>query len=279
MRKRADCRRTATGPERSLAEMAAPCGGGTSALRKTLVDKSADAAPRRLELASDAPHRHAMRGVVGDKAGKRDAAATPKTRCSARPIRAAIAARCPAFRPTRRAFLRTTADRKAFPTARALRGGMDRSLPDGDTRRLPDLGIALKSILAFWLLYMALITVRAIVAPIPRFLGDAGAARASRPWSAALTFLIYLGDAAGRPQEPRRQGDPRRLPLPAGLDPVLGASTISIFYVYAPLEPRATMEHAGTMGWSPLEMAGARSSKARSPGISCSPPGRPSTSR
>ena len=54
----------------------------------------------------------------------------------------------------RPAFLRTTAAAKAFGTRPALTGAMDRTLPAGEVRRLPDLGIALKSIVAFWLLYI-----------------------------------------------------------------------------------------------------------------------------
>ena len=57
---------------------------------------------------------------------------------------------------------RSSNDRSAesFSRPAALRENMDTALPDGEQRRLPDLGIALKSILAFWLLYVGLITIR-----------------------------------------------------------------------------------------------------------------------
>ena len=88
---------------------------------------------------------------------------------------------------------------------------MDRCSPRSITRRLPDLGIALKSILGFWLLYMALITLRAIVAAISRFLGDARAARRSPRWSAsALTFLVYLALRPLAQASLASEGDRRR---------------------------------------------------------------------
>ena len=71
---------------------------------------------------------------------------------------------------------------RLFQTA-GLTGGMDRTLPEGDARRLPDLGIALKSILGFWLLYMALITLRAIIVQYPDFWAMLARARRRRLWS------------------------------------------------------------------------------------------------
>ena len=40
---------------------------------------------------------------------------------------------------------------------------MDRTLAKGEARRMPDLGMALKSILAFWLIYIGLITLRSLI--------------------------------------------------------------------------------------------------------------------
>src|SRR5688572_2057328 len=50
-----------------------------------------------------------------------------------------------------------------------LTGAMDRNLAEGEVRRLPDLGIALKSIFAFWLLYFSLITLRSLIIGYPDF--------------------------------------------------------------------------------------------------------------
>jgi hypothetical protein len=41
---------------------------------------------------------------------------------------------------------------QGFSPNAGITGGMDKLLAEGDARRLPDLGIALKSILGFWLL-------------------------------------------------------------------------------------------------------------------------------
>jgi hypothetical protein len=52
---------------------------------------------------------------------------------------------------------------ESFSDAPALTYRMDRNLAETGTRRLPDLGIAVKSIIGFWVLYIALITLRAVV--------------------------------------------------------------------------------------------------------------------
>src|SRR3546814_15311671 len=49
----------------------------------------------------------------------------------------------------------------------ALSDDMDLRPRNFVQRRLPDLGIALKSLLGFWLLYLALITLRAVVLDFP----------------------------------------------------------------------------------------------------------------
>ena len=69
---------------------------------------------------------------------------------------------------------------------------MDRSLSDGEARRLPDLGIALNSILAFWLLYIALITARAVVVQFPNFWEMMARRAIAALVGCAITFLIYL---------------------------------------------------------------------------------------
>ena len=75
----------------------------------------------------------------------------------------------PGFSTNAPAFSANDGGTEGFWDGRALTGTMDRSLSEGETRRLPDLGIALKSIAAFWLLYIALITARAIVVQFPNF--------------------------------------------------------------------------------------------------------------
>ncbi|HYI47516.1 MAG TPA: histidine kinase [Allosphingosinicella sp.] len=112
---------------------------------------------------------------------------------------------------------------------------MDISLPESDTRRLPDLGVALKSILAFWLLYMALITLRAVIAEFPDFWGMFARRAAAAAVGSALTFLVYL---AMRPVARRglnvKAAVAALLSIPGSI--LFSAFNIWIFYVYAPLE-------------------------------------------
>jgi hypothetical protein len=136
----------------------------------------------------------------------------------------------------------------------ALTGGMDRTPPDGETRRLPDLGIALKSILAFWLLYVGLITLRALVLQYPNF-GEMMARRAVAALvGCVLAFLVYL---AMRPVANKglsaKASVAACLCLPASI--LFSAANYFLFYVYAPLDAvKAEMER-NSMGWTKLEMA------------------------
>lgn len=141
---------------------------------------------------------------------------------------------------------------EGFSQIAALTGGMDRILPERDERRFPDLGIALKSILAFWLLYLALITVRALVLQYPDFWGMLGRRGVATSVGAAITFLVYL---ALRPFRHRGLGTNALvaglLCLPASL--AFAATNYSIFYLYAPLD---AARHDPTMqGMGPVEMA------------------------
>src|ERR1051325_9353458 len=86
---------------------------------------------------------------------------------------------------------------EGFSNDPALTGGMDRSLSEGETRRLPDLGIALKSIVAFWLLYIALVTARAVVAQFPDFWEMMVRRALAALIGCGLTFLIYLAMRGG----------------------------------------------------------------------------------
>ena len=186
------------------------------------------------------------------------------------------------FDQRRAAFLRTTRPGKAFPDRLALTGGMDRML--AGRRHAPAAGSR----------HRAEVDPRLLAAlhradhaarghrPISRFLGDAGAALRARRWSApAITFLVYLALRAGRANEPRRQGDRRRPALPAGLDRCSPSFNYYIFYVYAPLDAAKMPSRIDAMSMERRCEMAARSiaRRRRSPGISCSPPGPPSTSR
>ena len=124
---------------------------------------------------------------------------------------------------------------EGFRDGRALTGGMDRTLSAGETRRLPDLGIALKSVFAFWLLYMALITLRAILVQFPEFWEMMLRRGLAALVGSAITMLVYL---AMRPVATRSLTAKTTLAailcLPASL--LFSAFNIYIFYVYAPLE-------------------------------------------
>ena len=125
-----------------------------------------------------------MRGVVGDKAGKKGRGGGAEDamlgEADSRGYRRAL----PGF--STNAPRRSANDRppQSFSDGPGLGGAMDISLPESDTRRLPDLGIALKSILAFWLLYMGADHAARDPRRLPRFLGDVRAARRRRCWSA-----------------------------------------------------------------------------------------------
>ncbi|HYI47837.1 MAG TPA: histidine kinase [Allosphingosinicella sp.] len=131
---------------------------------------------------------------------------------------------------------------------------MDRNLSGGEGRRLPDLGIALKSILAFWLLYMALITVRALVLQYPDFLAMLGRRSAVVTAGIAITFLIYLTmRLVAERSLSAKIGLAALLCLPASL--LFSAVNYYAFYIYAPLDAIKMDQERNAMGWSPLEMA------------------------
>jgi hypothetical protein len=89
-------------------------------------------------------------------------------------------------------------DAQGFSDAAALTGGMDKPLADRDTRRLPDLGMAVKSIIGFWLLYMALVTLRAVVLQYPEFTQMLLRRCAATGVGAVVTFFVYLAMRAAR---------------------------------------------------------------------------------
>jgi len=81
---------------------------------------------------------------------------------------------------------------RPFFARERLTRGMDKPLPSPLRRRLPDLGMAVKSILGFWLLYMTLITLRSLVLMMPDFWDSMGRRAIAATFGALLTFLVYL---------------------------------------------------------------------------------------
>ena len=182
-----------------------------------------------------------MRGVVGDRIGKKGSGGGAEDAMLGEADSRGYRRPLPGF--STNAPRRSANDRppQSFSDGPGLGGAMDISLPESDTRRLPDLGIALKSILAFWLLYMALITMRAVIAEFPDFWGMFARRAAAAAVGSALTFLVYLAHAAGRPQGAQRQGGRSppccRSPAPSCSPPSTSGSSTST----RRSKPRATM--------------------------------------
>ena len=90
--------------------------------------------------------------------------------------------------------VRSANDRRGegFSRSHELSEGMNRDLPEGERRRLPDLDVALKSILGIWLLYIVLVTLRSAVVPYPYFLDMLGRRVVVATVGAGVTFLVYL---------------------------------------------------------------------------------------
>ena len=134
----------------------------------------------------------------------------------------------------------------------ALSGAMDKALPSPLKRRLPDLGSAVKSILGFWLLYIALITLRAVVMQYPQFWEMMGRRAIAALVGAAITFLVYL---ALRPFAqsalPKKATVAALLCLPASI--AFAAFNYFIFYIYAPLDAARSAPTMEDM--DPVEMA------------------------
>jgi two-component system LytT family sensor kinase len=175
-----------------------------------------------------------MRGFVGGKAGKGggnkagDAMlCVVDSRGYRRPL--------PGFSTNAPGLSANDRPPQSFSNGAGLGGGMDISLPESDTRRLPDLSLALKSIIAFWLLYMGLITLRAILADFPDFWAMFARRGAAAAIGSALTFLVYLGM---RPVARRglnvKAAVAAILSIPGSI--LFSAFNVWIFYVYAPLE-------------------------------------------
>jgi signal transduction histidine kinase len=102
-------------------------------------------------------------------------------------------------------------------------------------RRLPDVGLALKSILAFWLFYMVLVTLRGLVLQLPDFWGLLERRLFATLFGAFVTFLVYLGLRPLAAASLNRKAIIAALMcLPASA--AFATMNYTIFYVLAPLE-------------------------------------------
>lgn len=143
-------------------------------------------------------------------------------------------------------------DAQGFSDPGALTGGMDKPVPDRDARRLPDLGMAVKSIIGFWLLYMALVTLRAVVLQYPEFTQMLLRRCAATAVGAVITFFVYLVLRAARNASLARKATLAGvLCLPAAL--LFSSANYAIFYVIAPLD--SIMQEWDMRGMTALEMA------------------------
>lgn len=145
-------------------------------------------------------------------------------------------------------------DPQGFSSSDALSGGMDKPLAELDARRLPDLGMAVKSIVGVWLLYMFLVTLRSFVLSYPEFWGLLVRRCGAVAMGLVITFLIYLAMRAVRNSSlAKKAALAGTLCLPAAL--LFSSFNYYIFFVLAPLE--STLMSAGRewANMTPLEMA------------------------
>ncbi len=132
--------------------------------------------------------------------------------------------------------------------------GVMASLSRATPRLLPDLAIALKSILGFWLLYVGLITLRSVVLQYPDFWAMMARRGVATVFGAGVTFLVYL--AMRRLAEAslaRKATVAGLLCLPASI--LFAAFNYYIFYVYAPLDATVQYVNPRLGAISPLQMA------------------------
>jgi two-component system, LytTR family, sensor kinase len=143
--------------------------------------------------------------------------------------------------------------RKGNSLNSALTEAMDFRPRSGVRRRLPDLDIALKSILGVWLLYMLLITVRGVIVQLPDFWGLFQRRTVAALIGATLTFMLYLA------LRPLAHSSLAKKATVAGLLclPVSAAyatANFAVFYLWSPLEAARTPPD-GMEKMSSLEMA------------------------
>jgi LytS/YehU family sensor histidine kinase len=141
---------------------------------------------------------------------------------------------------------------RPFFVGDGVKGGMDKLLPSPLQRRLPDLGIAVQSILGFWLLYIGLITLRAVVLMMPDF-WDAMARRSiAALFGAVLTVLVYLAMRRTASSTLRVKAIAAAiLCLPASL--AFASANYTLFYILKPVDE--TKMDPMWRGMDPVEMA------------------------
>ena len=131
---------------------------------------------------------------------------------------------------------------------------MDTILPDGEARRLPDIGVALTSIIAFWALYFGLITLRAVALQYPDFWAMLARRGAVTTAGCIITFFVYLGLRQARNASLNVKSlVAALLCLPASL--LFAGVNYYAFYIFAPLDSVKDESDAMAMHWGPVEMA------------------------
>ncbi len=141
---------------------------------------------------------------------------------------------------------------EGFSSSPGLTGVMDRTLNEGDVRRLPDLGMALKSIVAFWLIYVVLTTLRSLILQYPDFWGMLAKRALVTLVGTFITFLVYLALIALRKKSLKTTAITAAIIcLPASL--VFSTFNYFVFYIFAPLDTGP--EDKMWKGMSEFEMA------------------------
>ena len=122
-----------------------------------------------------------------------------------------------------------------FSPTSGLSDDMESQLRSRLAQRLPDLGLALKSILAFWALYVALVTLRSLVLMRPDFIGSMERRLFASLWGAFVTFILYLALRSLAGASLNRKVIVSGLAcLPASA--AFASVNYAIFYVLAPLD-------------------------------------------
>lgn len=144
---------------------------------------------------------------------------------------------------------------QGFSSDPELTGTMDRMASNGDGRRLGDLGIALKSILGFWLLYFGLITVRAVALQYPDFWPMLWRRMAVTAAGCLIALLVYLVLRMTRNAGLSVKALVAAIAcLPASL--AFAGVNYYFFYVFHPLPSVfKELESMRSMHWGPVEMA------------------------
>ncbi len=142
---------------------------------------------------------------------------------------------------------------KGFSQAAELPKDMFSSSGSGFVSRPPNLGLTMKSIAAFWLTYMVLITLRAVVIQQPNFWEMVARRSVAMLCGAAITFVVYLAlrPLAGATLK-KKATIAGLLCLPASM--AFATVNYALFYVYAPLDA-ARMTMWSKSGMSSVQIA------------------------